>query len=304
MRATVALLLAATLGCTVAGCGKSSPSATALLKDTFEAPKPIESGRLSLNLSLSGKGSKADRPLQLKLSGPFEEQGKGKLPQFALAITFDTGGHALKAGATSVAGKLYLELEGTPFVVPDATTTELQKSFAEASKKSSRNTSSTFAALGIEPGRWLTHPVVQGETLLAGVKTTKIEGGLDVKALLQDTNRLSSAASKSGLGGEATSGLLSTKLIDELAKSLTSARVVVYTGSSDHLLRRLDLNASLSPTGEASAALGGVHSAKLSLTLSIAQLGKPQQIVAPQNPKPLSQLVEVLEGVGLVGQKS
>lgn len=304
IRATVALLLATTLGCTIAGCGKSSPSATALLKDTFEAPKPIESGRLSLSFSLSGKGSQVSRPLTLRLSGPFEEQGKGKLPQFALGVDFDTGGRTLTAGVTSVDGKLYLELEGTPFVAPASTTAALQKNFAEASRKSSGGPSSTFSALGIEPGRWLEHPVVKGERQVGGVRTTEIEGGLDIAALLQDADRLSGAAGKAGLGSEATGGLLSPRLISELAKSLTSARVQVYTGSSDHLLRRLHLNASLAPKGAASAALGGLHSAKLSLTLNIDELGKPQRIVAPKNPKPLSQLVEVLEGVGLVGEKS
>ncbi|HEY1689970.1 MAG TPA: hypothetical protein VGF95_14040 [Solirubrobacteraceae bacterium] len=305
MRATVALLLAATLGCTISGCGKSSPSATALLKDTFEAPKAIESGRLSLSFSLSGKGGQVSRPLTMKLSGPFEEEGEGKLPQFALAIDFDTEGNALKAGATSIDGKLYLELEGTPFVAPASTTKALQKSFSQASKKGAgKSASSTFAALGIEPGRWLTHPVVKGEKQVDGVATTEVEGGLDVAALLKDTNRLSGAAGEAGLGSEAASGLLSPKLITELAKSLTTAKVAVYTGNSDHVLRRLVLNASLAPKGQASTALGGLHSATLSLTLNIAEVGKPQQIVAPKNPKPLSQLVEVLEGIGLVGEHS
>jgi hypothetical protein len=302
-RATVALIASLALSCTLAGCGGSSkPVATVLLRDTFDAHTQIERGKVNLDLSLSGTGSSAlSRPLALKVSGPFEELGEGKLPSFDLKIDVETDGNSLDAGAVSYAGRIYVELEGGAFVVPKSASASLEKSFAEASKSAGGGQGS-FSALGIEPGRWLTHPVVKGEPTVGGVKTTEIEGGLDLKALLEDTSRLTGEAGSTGLGG--AGGELSPELVTELAKSVSSATIDVYTGNSDHLLRRLTLDASIAPEGKAKAALGGLKTAKLKLDLGFEDLGQQQQITAPSNPKPLSQLVKVLEGIGLVGQQS
>ena len=309
-RTTVALLLSATVACTIAGCGGSggaggassgATSPVALLKETFDAPKPIESGRVSVDLDLAETKSSTTQHTDLKLSGPFEEAGNGKLPRFALDVDLESEGHTLSAGAVSTSGKLYVELEGSAFVAPRSTTAALQESFAKASKGSG-GAASSFSALGIDPGRWLTHPVTKGEPSIGGVKTTEVQGGLNLPALLQDTDRLTGAAGKTGLGGLA--GTLSPKLIAELAKAVTSAKVDVYTGVSDHLLRRLALTAAIAPRGAARAALGGLSSAELDLQVNLSEIGKPQKIEAPLNAKPLSQLFKVLEGVGLVSQAS
>lgn len=299
-RATVALLALLAISCTIAACGGSRGSATTLLNETFDAHEQIQSGKIDLDLTLSGTGSASLRkPVALKLSGPFEEAGPRRLPRFDLDVHIETGGRTLTAGAISDDGALYVTLEGTAFSVPKVAVHALEKSFAEASKGPSG--SSTFSALGIEPRRWLTHPVVAGEPTIGGVKTTKIEGGLDLKALLHDTSKLSGEAGSTGLSGAAG---LSPQLITGLGEAVRSAKVAVYTGNSDHLLRRLTVDAQIAPKGEARVALGGLKTATLRLDLSLEDLGTHQTIVAPKQARPLSQLLEVLEGTGLIGPRS
>lgn len=295
-RIAVALSLIAALALGLSACGGGSPDAATLVRDTFQAQKPIESGRLALSFSISGEGSAAfGKPVSLHLSGPFQSDGAGKLPQFDMQLSLAAAGSTLHAGAISADGRFFVELEGTPFAAPKATVQALQRSYAEASGSHSH---SSFAALGIEPGGWLTDPVDEGEVEIAGEETVHLRATLDSKRFLQEVDKLTGAAGSLGAGKVA--GALSPKLISALAKSISSARVDVYTGSSDHLLRRLLLTASLKPTPEARAALSGLSSAKLTLDLELSDVNKPQTIAAPSKAKPLSQLVSALGELGLV----
>lgn len=301
-RAIVALLLAIVAAASIAACG--GVGATALLNDTFQSGKPIESGRIDLTFALSGKGSSAvEQPLKVHLTGPFEGDGGKKLPKFALKVDLEVGGKALAAGIASVANRFYIELEGAPFVAPSSTGKALQKGYAEATKAASGSKSS-FATLGIEPGQWLQNPVEKGEATIDGEKTIHIEASIDAARFLQDIDRLSGATSSLGAATGKASSLLSPKLVKSLAKSITSAHVQVYTGASDHLLRRLTIDAKLKPNAEASSALQGVTSASLHLDLTLSAVNQPQHILAPSGAKPLSDLLGTLKSLGLVGTSS
>jgi hypothetical protein len=118
---------------------------------------------------------------------------------------------------------------------------------------------------------------------------------------LADAQKLSGAGGSLGLGsGGQGSGLLSPAQVSALASSVRSARVDVYTGTHDHLLRRLSLRVAVSTTARARATLAGLRSATLSLVLQFADLNRPQRIAAPSNPQPVSELLPVLERLGLV----
>lgn len=303
-RIAVALSLIATLALGLSACGGGAPDAATLVRDTFQAQKPIESGRLHLSFSISGKGSTAfSKPVSLRLEGPFQSDGTKKLPRFDLQLALTAAGSTLQAGAISASGRFYIELEGTPFAAPKSTVEALQKSYANATKSSTGSKSrSSFATLGIEPGGWLTEPVDEGEAKIAGEETIHLRASLDSKKFLQEVDKLTGAAGSLGAGQ--VSGALSPKLISSLAKSISSAHVDVYTGSSDHLLRRLLLTATLKPTPEARAALSGLRSAKLTLDLQLSDVNKPQKISAPSKAKPLSQLVSALGQLGLVKRAS
>jgi hypothetical protein len=100
-------------------------------------------------------------------------------------------------------------------------------------------------------------------------------------------------------------GSLSPTVITELAKSIKSAHVDVYTGQGDHLLRRLEVSATVSGTPQTQAILGGLSTADVKLLLEFSDLNKPQTIAAPSNPQPpsqllpaLQQLIGLLQGVG------
>lgn len=308
-RAVVALLAVALAVVAIGACagGGGSPDPQALIRDTFDSQRPIESGRLDLSFSLSASGSAAlSEPVSLSLSGPFQGLGSGRLPRFALQLGLTTAGHTALAGVTSTGDRFYLELGGAWFAAPESTVTALRQGYAQATRAAgSTRSRSTFSSLGIDPGSWLTHPVRVGTVQEGGVASAHLVAGLNVQRFLADAAKLSGAGGALGLGGSAQgAGLLSPAEIPALASSVGAARVDVYTGAEDHVLRRLSLSASISTTPAARAALGGLRTGTLQLQLRFSDLGRPQSIAPPSATLPLSELTDALRHSGLAGAGS
>jgi hypothetical protein len=298
IRASVALLLAICGICVLSACGSSSGDPQALLNDTFSSPKQIESGNVNLSLSLESTGSgAAGKSLAVHLSGPFENAGAGKLPRFALQLGLTADGHSLPVGATSTGSSLYVEIAGTWFSLPQSTYTALQQSYAQATKKaSSTKARSTFASIGIEPGKWLSNPTEAGTATIDGVETIHLTASVNVAAFLANVSKLSQAGSALGFSSAVPGASLFTpSAIEELAKSVKVATVNVYTGKSDHMLRRLELDATVAANSQTKAILSGVGSANVKLRLELSDLNKPQTIAAPSKPESATQLLPALE---------
>jgi hypothetical protein len=308
LRAAVALLLVISCVCLLSACGGASGSAQALLDETFSGHTQIESGNVDLSFALSATGSSAStKPLAVSLDGPFQSTGTGKLPRFALKLRLSAAGHALQAGATSTGSALFVQLAGTWFSTPAKTYAALEEGYAQATKTASTSkTRSTFSSLGIDPGQWLSNPTKVGTATIGGEATVHLTANVDIPAFLADVSKLSQAGGALGLGspvpGASTEGgTLSPTVVTELAKSIKSAHVDVYTGQSDHLLRRLEVDANVTGTPQTQAILGGLSRADIKVKLEFSDLNKPQTITAPGNPQPPSQLLPAVQQlVGLL----
>jgi hypothetical protein len=305
---TAAAAAAAALAGGLASCGGGgSPSAQTLLDDTFASRTPAASGHLALSLAASARsgGSRPDEAFALRLTGPFESLGPARLPRFALKLNVTSAGRApgartLRAGATSTGGRLFVELAGRQFIAPARTVAALQRGYAEAGAgKAGSGAGSPFGALGLDPRAWLTHPRIAGSARIAGAEATHIVAELNAARFLADAQRLSAAGAGLGLGSRAPgSPLLSPALVSALSSSLRSARVDVYTGASDHLLRRLSLRTAILPAATG-AATGGPGRGTFRLLLTLTRLNKPQAISAPSGAQPLARALPELQRLGL-----
>lgn len=248
---------------------------------------------LTLTPSDSHVSTKA---MSVSLTGPFQNAGAGELPHFALQLDLQAGGHTLRAGATSTGSALFVELAGTWFAAPESVFSELQKSYAQATKSASSTKSrSLFASLGIEPSHWLSNPVNAGTATIGGVQTDHLTAGVNTAGFLADISKFSKVGGALGSSsGVSVAGVLSPTMISELVKSVKSAHVDIYTGQSDHLLRRLQLEATVSGTSQTKPFLGGLSSANVKIGLEFSNLNRPQTILAPTNAKPFSQLLPAL----------
>ncbi len=268
-------------------------SARSLLRETFAAHQPIESGRIDFSLALSSTGRGAPEELfSVHLRGPFQSLGPARLPRFALLVDVSsrelgsangaTGATALSLGATFTGRQLFVEQEGRPFLAPVSAVRALEQGYAQATRSpSTASGSSNYAALGVDPSEWLLSPALAGSTRVAGAETVHIVAGLNVARFLADAAKLAGAGRALGLGAGQGSELLSPASIAALSRSVRSARVDMYTDAHDHLLHRLVVSASIATTAQTRPVLGGLRAADLTLVLQLAALNQPQAIVAP-----------------------
>jgi hypothetical protein len=305
------LLLLFVLPLIVAGCGGGSgggdASTAQLLKDTFSGGKTVKSGKLDVSLGFEAKGLPTlTGPVALKLSGPFQSEGAGKLPKFDFDLALAAGGQTVQAGAVSLGDSGYLKFGGKAYTVDkalfDQFRTGYEKSQAQAKSK---DAGPSFKALGVDPAHWLKDARKVGKADVGGTSTFHITSGVDVPRFLADVNRLLSKAKN--LGGSTTQGVpqgLSPTVQSVIESSVKSAQVDVYTGASDHTLRRLALSVSLVVPKAAQQSAGGLKSGELRFDLQIADLNADQSISAPANARPLSELQQalgVLQGGGSGG---
>jgi hypothetical protein len=307
-------LLALVAAVTVAACGSatsgSSGNPNTLLKETFSGTHKVSSGNLNLSLTIDPAGSSTlSGPITLSFGGPFQTRGSGKLPESNFTISGSAVGQSVSLGVISTGTAGYVTLEGASYQLPQATFQKLESSFAQiassgASSSSSSSSSGSLSKLGIQPLHWLTDPTIIGTENVGGTQTTHIHAGVNVPALLSDLNTVLERASSLGVSGATAlkSGIPSADQ-QKIAAAIKNPSVDVWTGNSDHTIRRLTITLTLPVTGKASSELGGVTSADFNLTMQYSDLNQPQTITAPTSVQPFTQFqakvsafVQQLEG--------
>jgi len=291
----VALVSATVLAAVgIAACGGSSSNATAvnstrLLAQTFGANfAKIHSGDLSLSISADLKGLKSlhGQPISLQLSGPFTDSaGTGTAFNFGATVTL--AGTTLPVGVLSTGKALYVEVAGSYYTLPASIESSLTKT-AQAGG-ASPSSSNILTKLGISPASWLTNPQVVGTKMVGGVDTDQLTAKLDVSQLLSDSAKL--ATHIAGVAGPSLSKELSPSNLTQLDSTVDSARVDIYSGVSDHVLREFStaITFTVPPAGQ--SALDGLTGGSLSLDLTITNLNAQETIAPPSSSQPFSDLL-------------
>jgi hypothetical protein len=309
-RTAISTVLALVAALVLAACGSSgsgsSGNPNTLLRQTFSGSHKVSSGKLNLSLTIDPAGSTTlNGPITLSFGGPFQTRGSGKLPESNFTVSAGALGHSVALGILSTGTSGYVTLQGTSYQMPQATFQKLESSFAQiASSGSSSSGSSSLSKLGIQPLHWLTDPTIVGTENVGGTQTTHIHAGVNVPALLSDLNTVLERASSLGVSGASAlkSGIPSADR-QKIAAAIKNPSVDVWTGNSDHTIRRLTITLTLPVTGKASSELGGVTSADFNLTMQYSDLNQPQTITAPTSVRPftefqakVSAFVQQLEG--------
>jgi hypothetical protein len=299
------LALVAALAIGAAACGSSGDSASSstdvnqLLSDTFKGNKNVKSGKLNLSLKIDAKGAQGvNGPITLTVAGPFQTQGKQKLPKFKIDFSFAGAGQNIKAGLTSTGDKGYVNFNGTDYVVSDQVYKQFKAGYEQAQKNGTSKQQQSLSSLGLDPRQWLTNPKNEGETKVGDDEVIKITGGIDVNKLLEDVNQALKKTKQLGVQGTQN---LPSQLTAAQKKQVTDAikdpKVEIYTGKDDKILRRMVISLGVvAPKGSSTSG-----SADINFDLSISDLNKDQTISEPANAKPFDQLLSQLGGLGLGG---
>jgi hypothetical protein len=293
--------LAAVAALVLSACGGSEQEATSstsvnqLLEETFSGSQQIESGRLALDVKLAAQGRGAEAlggPVVIKLAGPFQSQGEGRLPKFALDAELRGDGQQLTAGATSTGEAGFVRFQGEDYALSPQVFMGFKAGYEEAQKRAEKSSHRSFAALGLDPRRWLKDARNAGESKVGDTETIRITGDVDVPALLDDVEVALRKARSLGLEGAAK---LPTGLTAEQRRQVEQAvkrlAVEIHTGKDDKILRRMKVELRIADAEEGSGTLA--------LDLRLTEVNEDQEIAEPRDPKPFGELAGRLEILGM-----
>ena len=272
----------------------------------------IDSGDIELVLDVKAEGREGG-DLDVSLSGPFQAEAKGELPQ--LAITAEAKGEVdgepvdFEGGVVLLPNSAYVNYEGTEYEVDPATFSFLESTLQEAQREGDAEAGSAGAAAcqeefgKLKVGEFLEGGANEGSAEVEGTTTTKISGDLDVPAAIDSVLEVAeSPACRTQLGaaGPLPSEAEVEEAKDEVKTSLKSAHVDIYVGDDD-IVRQISAQLEIEPKNGGD----GPKSVAIDVELKLQGVNEEQDISAPEGAKPLSRLftklgIEPLEVLGLL----
>lgn len=290
-------------GLAACGGGEKKPGANEIVDKTFGSHSTkVKSGNISLNLSVAGQNiPNLTKPLTVKLGGPFQSVGDNALPKFDFNLDLTAEGQSFSAGAVSTSDKGYVKYQGTAYEVPSDIFGAFKLGFQQGQKQTQTETNAQtqpdLAALGIDPKKWLTNVQVQDNAQVAGTDTYHVSAQIDVNEIANSLNTIiekaGSFAQATGQGGNLPKKL-SQEDLDKFKRALQNPTIDLYTGKDDFILRKLSFKAKISNPDDTK------QTADVTLEVELNNLNQPQTINAPQNVKPLSDLLQQF-GLGDLG---
>ena len=300
----VVLAVALPIPAVVAGCGGGSSSNNEdpqqVLQQTFNNPTKITSGKIDIALDGSAEGDQSGS-FNASVSGPFQadENDPTAFPQFDLtaSVSGSSGGPSISFDGSLIATKdnAFVEYQDQAYEVGTDLYKQFAQSYAQAAQQSQtqKNQSQNFFnRFGIDPSTWLTNVSNEGTADVEGTDTIHIHGDADVAKIFSDLQKVSQQTS----GG--TAQQLTPEQLDMVQSAIKQASIDVYSGTDDHLLRKLSLALDITPPAGTGASVSNV---KVNFSISFSDVNQPQTITPPSNAKPLQDLLSQLGIPGLPG---
>ncbi len=295
--AAAAALLATSVALAACGGGsdKSDESPQAVLGEA--TLQGIESGNVELSVGVKASGPEGGN-LDVSLSGPFQGEGAGSLPQVDMTAkakgNFKGKDVDFEGGLVLLPNTAFVNYEGTEYEVDPTTFAFVESTLAQAQREGGAEAGSDgVAACQEEFGKlkvadFLENGSNEGSADVDGTSTTKVSGDLDVSGAIDSVLEVvESQACRTQL---AAAGPLPSKSEVDKAKSqvgdaVKSAHVDVYVGDDD-IVRQISAQLKLEPQNGGS----GPKRVEIDLDLKLTEVNEEQTISAPSSAKPLSKL--------------
>ena len=316
LRFLYALAAAAVLvaSAALAACGgnsdKSGESPQTIIDEA--TLQGIDSGNLDLSLNVKAEGKEGGN-VDIGVSGPFQSEGKGKLPRLDMTAKAkgSVGGSDVdfEGGLVLLPNSAYVGYEGTEYEVDPTTYSFVESALKQAQRKGGAEGESAEAsgcqeAVGkLQIGDFIESASNEGSADVGGTSTTKVSGDLDVSGAIDELVELAeSPACRAQLAaaGAFPSSSEIEEAKDEVSGAVKTAHVDVYVGDDD-IVRRLEAQLKIEPKNGGD----GPKSIAIDLDLQLTEVNEEQEISAPAKAKPLNDLflklgVNPIELLGLL----
>ncbi len=257
---------------------------------------------MDLSLGVKVEGSEGGN-LNVSLSGPFQSEGKGQLPQLDMTVkasgSINGKNVNLDGGLTLLSEKAYVDYKGTEYEVEPTTfnfirsTIERDQQQSGAQSKSAGATACQEAVSNLKVGSFVDHLANEGSSEVGGTSTTQVSGDLNVPGAIDALLKLSetpACSSELGATGQIPPAAELDKAKSQVESALKTAHIDLYVGS-DHIVRKISGELQIEPPSGSSS---GPKKVALTFDLSLSGVNQPQTINAPSGAKPLNTLFQQL----------
>jgi hypothetical protein len=298
VRRLAASLLFAALA--VGGCagGDDKESVEEVLDQAFR--QEIKSADLKIEAELDLKGgASAGRPARIEASGTFRSNA-GRLPSMDVDIRVgaEGSGQTIQTGFLSTGDRAFVKFQDVFYEQPREEVRRANRAIARNQRKRG-----SLRALGINPRSWLGRAGDEGEEEIAGVQTRHVSGTLDVEAVMRNLNRFvrRSRAAIGGATGQSVPDPLSDQDIRRIGEVVRDPSFDIYVGKEDDIIRRVSGRLEFEVPEERREDFGGLESGTLTFSVEMSDVNGDQEIEAPANARPLSDLTDSLGAGALDG---
>jgi hypothetical protein len=285
----VSLVLAA------CGGGDDQENVEDVLDDAFS--QEIRSADLDLEVDLELNGV-LDEPVRIEAEGPFRSN-EGKLPaaDIELRIGSDGGGQTITSGVLTTGDRAFVKFQDVYYEQPP----ERVRQANAAIRRNEGRRDRPLSELGLDPRSWLGEAEDEGEAEVAGVQTRHVSGTLDVERLMRNLNEFvrRSGSALSGTAGQPAPPRLSDADIRELSEAVKDPSFDIYVGKDDDIIRRVSGRVEFEVPKPSRAGLGGLDGGTIVFSIEFRDVNGDQEIEAPANARPLSDLTDSLGGGAL-----
>lgn len=287
--AALLLVPAALLG---ACGGDDTESVRELVDRAFK--QEIRSAKVDLSVTVELKGIQQLRdPIRLRLTGPYQSAGEGKLPRVDWNLDVKAAGQSFTAGFVSTGDNAFVNFQGADYEVGKESVAQINQQLAQARERGGER---GLAQFGVNPRNWLVEAKDEGEQEVAGVETTHVSSALDVGRFLDDVNKLVSQA------GNLPGGQAARQLTDAEKKQIEDVvgdpRFDLYVGKEDDVIRRLSADLTFDVPENRRQQLNGLTGGTFRFSIEFREVRKPQTVQAPSNARPISELTSRLGVAG------
>lgn len=281
---SVLALVALLAGCG-GGDGKDPQEA---INDAFSTP--IESANVTLSMKLSAEGvPQLEQPAEVKISGPFQSNGKEKLPSFDWQASVSGAGQSFSGGLISTGDNAFVEWQGSNYEVGEEQIAQINQQLGQQTEDK------TLKDFGIDPNNWVTNAEDEGTEEVNGVETQHVSAGVDIERMLTDLNKTAEQAGAMS-GGETQQ--ITPEQVEQIKQVVKEPTIDVYVGNDDSKLRRLRVVINFEIPEEQRSQFQGASGGTFEFSLDLAEVGEEQTIEAPADARPLSELQGQLGGLG------
>lgn len=303
-RAVVALLLVALAALTLAACGGDdndggsggggggdSADARTILRDTFSGSDEIRSADVDLRVAFTALDD--GESFSIGLGGPFQTEDGRDLPSFDMELDANVGSQGdFSAGLVSVDERLFVEFQGDAYEVPSQLLDQARTGFEQ---QADRQEGQSLEAYGIDPQTWIDDPEVVGQEDVGGAETDHVSGTLNVRAFLDSIDKLLAEVDRQGLDaatGQDVPDSIPAEDRAQIERAIRSARVDVWSGTDDKILRKLQVNVAFEAQGGNDREGGTVD-----FVLQFDGVNEDQSITAPADTRPIDELLGQFQGL-------